>query len=74
MVKLEFFQAFFCIPDETVRRYEFSIYHVGSEMLADEPERRISNVLHRRQEQGLITQGYIANLYQFAAFQFDGQS
>jgi hypothetical protein len=43
-------------------------------MIADKPEGRISNVFHRRQEQGFIAQRYVANLYQFIAFQVEGQS
>jgi hypothetical protein len=43
-------------------------------MLADEPEGWISNVFHWSQEQGFIAQEYVTNLYQFIAFQVEGQS
>ena len=59
----ELLERLSCVADKSVRRDELGVHHVGSELLADEAERRVSHVLHRCEEQGPVSEFYVSYLH-----------
>ena len=60
----QFCQRLLRIADQSVGRNEFSIHHVGPELLAHETERCIGHILHRSQKQRLFPQVYVPYFHQ----------
>ena len=56
----EFFERLGRVADQAVRRDEFGVDHIGAELLAHRAERRIGDILHRRQKQRLVAQFQIS--------------
>ena len=59
----ELLERLSCVADKSVRRDELGVHHVGSELLADEAERRVSHVLHRCEEQRSVSEFYVSYLH-----------
>ena len=59
-VDFEFFERLGRVADQPVRRNELRVDHVGAELLAHRAERRIGDILHRRQKQRLVAQFQIS--------------
>ena len=67
-VDLQFLERLGRIADQSVRRDEFRVHHVGSEVLAHVAERGVGHVFHRRQQQRALSEVYVGNLHDRGRF------